>query len=281
MNNPPPPGDLQKFPSMSSVYTLASLAPGHGYIPRKQKPEKPFGLPYLTILNRTHRGPGKKYMNYALIFGGIGLLFFAGGALYFGHRNVSRMLVFRTEALGALMIVVGIICVSMMGRYCARARYESNCWRAGIRFRAEGLHTAAPVNVEYVPEMEEFGKLQTGTYGPKALKMIPKSKHMLKKKKKKRSRAPSKQDLLEEDESPATPREGTFQKNTGTYGGPPGYNGSYTPEGAHVPVDDPENSPQFVYGPPTPSSGLRRQASEERILMPEMHERSAPDESDL
>jgi len=284
MNQPPPPGEMQKFPSMSSVYTLASLAPGHGYIPRKQKPEKPFGLPYLTIMNRTHRGPGRKFINYALIVGGIGLLFFAGGALYFGHRNVSRMLVFRTEALGAIMIMVGIICVAVMGRYCARARLESNRWRAGIRFRAEGLHTAAPVNVEYVPEMEESGKLHTGTFGPRALKMIPKSKDMLKKKKKKRSRAPSKQDLLDEDDGASTPKEGLYQKNTE---GPPGYNGHYPQEGAPVAyeVHDVPESPQFVYGPPTPSytpgGNLRRHASEEKILLEGATRTSATGESEM
>ena len=158
----PAPGEMQKFPSMSSVYTLASLAPGHGYIPGRQKPSKPFGLPYLTIMNRTQRGPGRKYMNYALTIGGISLLFFAGGALYFGHRNVSRMLVFRTEALGALMIMIGIVLISFMGRYCARARFESNRWRAGIKVTSEQLfHFVCYIHTWYINYKVIVSKLKT------------------------------------------------------------------------------------------------------------------------
>jgi arginine exporter protein ArgO len=191
---------MQRYPSQGSVATMATMAslgymaPGHGYIPKKQKPKKPYGLPFTTVMNRTHRGPGKKYLKYALACALVGILFFMGAALYLGHRNVSRMIVMRTEVLGAIMVMVGILCVGMMGHYIWKARVESNRWRAGIRFRPEGLHTAAAINEAYVPEMAEHGKLATGTYGPKALKEIPKPR-LKKKKKKVRSRAGSQSSL--------------------------------------------------------------------------------------
>ena len=127
---------MAKYPSLTSVHSMASigfLPPGHGYVPKKEKPEKPYGLAFVTVMNRTHRGPGKKYLHYALASGIFALLLFGGAALYFGHRNVSRMVVYRTEVLGALMIIGGILFVAIMGEYLYKARVESNRWRMGIR----------------------------------------------------------------------------------------------------------------------------------------------------
>ncbi len=115
------------------MISIGHMPPGHGYVPKKQKPEKPYGLPYTTIMNRTHRGPGKKYLQYALATAIVGLFFFMGAALYLGHRNVSRMIVRRTEVFGALMVIVGIICISLVGHFIWKAREESNRWRAGVR----------------------------------------------------------------------------------------------------------------------------------------------------
>ncbi len=81
---------MHKAASMSSLVSQGYMPPGHGYVPRKQKPSKPYGLSFTTTMNRTHRGPGRKYLIYAVITACVGLLFFMGGALYFGHRNVSR-----------------------------------------------------------------------------------------------------------------------------------------------------------------------------------------------
>ena len=136
MSLPPPSQQVYKYPSMTSVNTVLSmgyLPPGHGYVPKKEKPEKPYGLPFTTVMNRTHRGPGRKHLRYALAFGIAAILFFSGAALYLGHRNVSRMIVYRTEVLGAFMVVVGILCVYWMGRCIYTARVESNKWRAGVR----------------------------------------------------------------------------------------------------------------------------------------------------
>jgi len=177
---------MQKFASQGSVTSLASrgyLPPGHGYVPRKQKPEKAYGLEFRTRMNRTHRGPGEKYLRYAIVCAGFAFLFFLGAGLYFGHRNVSRMIVLRTEVLGVLMIIVGLVLIYMMGQFIFKARVESNRWRSFIRFRPEGLNTACATNTEYFPETKTE-KLLSGTYGSKALREIPKPKLMKKKKRK-------------------------------------------------------------------------------------------------
>ena len=137
MNPPQNPQmtNLQKYASMSSMASMGYLPPGHGYVPKKFKPEKPLGLSFITIMNRTHRGPGKKYMQYAGICAALAILLFVGAALYFGHRNVSRMIVLRTEVLGAVMIMGGIVLVAMMGKLIYKARVESNRWRYYIRVR--------------------------------------------------------------------------------------------------------------------------------------------------
>ena len=48
----------QQFPSMVSVSSMQSmlsmgyLPPGHGYVPKKQRPDKPYGLTFVTRMNR-------------------------------------------------------------------------------------------------------------------------------------------------------------------------------------------------------------------------------------
>jgi len=202
-----PPGGMQKYPSMQSVHSMMSmgiLPPGHGYVPKKIKPDKPYGLSFKTRMNRTHRGPGQKYLKYAAICGGFALLLFLGASVYFGQRNVGRLLVLRTEVLGALMIVAGLCLVSAMGQLIWKARVESNRWRYYVRFRPEGLNTVTVINTEYNPEDDtRMSKLQTGTFGKKALREIPKPK---KKKKKDLSKAGSKLSLntVAEDSAPYT-----------------------------------------------------------------------------
>lgn len=133
--NPQRSEHIQKYPSLTSVNTMASLAmmPGHGYVPKKEKPEKPYGLTFQTVLNRTHRGPGRKHLRYALAFGIAAVVLFSSAALYFGHRNVSRMIVYRSEVGGAMLVVSALVCVSLMGKCLLQAREESNKWRQGIR----------------------------------------------------------------------------------------------------------------------------------------------------
>ncbi len=189
--------------SQQSMLSMGVLPPGHGYVPKKQKPDKPYGLSFITRMNRTARGPGRKYLNYALASLIAALFFFLGAAIYLGHRNVARMIVYRTEVIGALLVMAGICLISLMGHFLYKARVESNKWRANIRFRPEGLFTAASYNDEYVPEIVVHDNLQTGTYGPKALKEIPKPKAN-KKRRKKKKRAQSKESLLSDDSLDST-----------------------------------------------------------------------------
>ena len=133
------PGGMYKFPSVSSIHSMVSmgyLPPGHGYVPKKPKPDKPYGPSFVSIMNRTWRGPGRKYIHYSLFLLGMSLLFYSGGALYFGHRNVVRLRVLRTEVLGALMVAVGILCSAGSFHFLYKARVESNRWRKHVRVSA-------------------------------------------------------------------------------------------------------------------------------------------------
>jgi len=112
---------------------LGRLPPGHGYLPTRVKPDKPYGPSFVTVMNRMWRGPGQKYINYALACLGAALLFFLGGALYFGHRNVGRMKVMNTEVLGALMVVMGILFVGAFFQLIYQANVVSNEWRTDVR----------------------------------------------------------------------------------------------------------------------------------------------------
>ena len=168
---------MYRFPSMTSVHSMVSmghLPPGHGYVPRKQKPDKPYGPNFVTIMNRTWRGPGAKYLIYSLICFCVALVFYSSAALYFGHRNVSRMIVLRTEVFGAIFIIIAILFTGLTFHYLYKANEASNKWRGFTKFRAEGLYTAAAYNHAYLPE--DGMKLATGTYGPRALKEIPRPK---------------------------------------------------------------------------------------------------------
>ena len=64
------------------------MPPGHGYVPKKQKPDKPYGPSFNSIMNRTWRGPGEKYLYYALVCGCVAILFFTGAGTYWGLRYV-------------------------------------------------------------------------------------------------------------------------------------------------------------------------------------------------
>ena len=127
---------MYRYPSMTSVHSMASLGhlpPGHGYIPRKQKPDKPYGPSFVTIMNRTWRGPGKTYLLYALVACCVSLTFYGSAALYFGHRNVSRMMVLRTEVWGAIFIIIGILTTGLTFHLIWMARMASNDWRLYTR----------------------------------------------------------------------------------------------------------------------------------------------------
>ena len=135
-----PPGGAagmgQKYPSMQSVNTLLSqgyLPPGHGYVPKPIKPDKPFGPTFVTVMNRTWRGPGKKYLQYALVAWCVAILFLLATGLYWGHRNVSRMIVLRTEWFGAIFAIIFVCLVGLTFHLIHRARQESNRWRSFVR----------------------------------------------------------------------------------------------------------------------------------------------------
>ncbi|ELU07449.1 hypothetical protein CAPTEDRAFT_226464 [Capitella teleta] len=167
-------GGMYKFPSVSSIHSMVSmgyLPPGHGYIPKKPKPDKPYGPNFVSVMNRTWRGPGRKYIHYALVCMAVSILFFVSAALYFAHRNVARLRVLRTEVFGALFIVIAVCSLGAMFQLIYKARVESNKWRRHVKFKSEGLFTAAAVNYAYVPPEEV--KLSSGTYGTKALKEVP------------------------------------------------------------------------------------------------------------
>ena len=53
--------------------------------------------------------------------------------LYIGHRNVSRMIVLRTEVFGAIFVIITILLWSLMFHFIYKARMESNKWRASVR----------------------------------------------------------------------------------------------------------------------------------------------------
>lgn len=84
-------------------------------------------------MNRTERGPGKKFLTYAYVCFGMSVLCFIGVALYFGHRNVHRMMVYRTEVFGGLMAMAGILFFGAGINLLYKARVESNRWRRFIR----------------------------------------------------------------------------------------------------------------------------------------------------
>lgn len=165
--------NLNRYPSMASVHSAGSLAyvpHSRAYLPLKTSPGKPYGPNFVTVMNRMWRGSGKKYIIYAIISLCVALLFFAGGALYFGHRNVARMIVLNTEVLGALMIAAGILFTGAFFHFMYKANVASDRWRSNVRFRAEGLCSVAAYNKTYSPDDED--KLATGTYGPMAIKEL-------------------------------------------------------------------------------------------------------------
>lgn len=165
---------MYKYPSVSSIQSMVSLGympPGHGYVPKKPRPDKPYGPNFVSVMNRTWRGPGQKYINYSLACMAVAILFYTAGGLYVGHRNVHRLVVLHTEVLGVLLFVVAISSTCLMFHFIFRARQESNRWRRGVRFRGEGLYMAAAFNHAYLPEDDT--KLLSGTYGPRAVKEIP------------------------------------------------------------------------------------------------------------
>lgn len=129
------PGGMYKFPSVSSIHSMVSMGyipPGHGYVPKKPKPDKPYGPTFVSVMNRTWRGPGRKYLHYALICLVVSIVFFTSAALYFGHRNVARLRVLRTEVFGAIFIVIAILSLSAMFQLIYKARVESNRWRSHV-----------------------------------------------------------------------------------------------------------------------------------------------------
>lgn len=131
-------GGMHRYASMTSVHSMASLGhlpPGHGYIPRKQKPDKPYGPSFITIMNRTWRGPGKTYLTYALVAFCLALLFYGSAALYFGHRNVSRLMILRTEVFGAIFLIIAILLTGLTFHFIYKARYASNHWRGSTKVR--------------------------------------------------------------------------------------------------------------------------------------------------
>ena len=125
--------NLQKFPSMTSVISTATTILPPGFVAKKYKPAKPFGPSMLTLMNRTAFGPGQRFCNYAFLCLGISILFIAAGSTYLGLRNVSRMIVFRTEFLGPFCILMSIIFIGIAARLFAEARIQSNRWRATLK----------------------------------------------------------------------------------------------------------------------------------------------------
>jgi len=180
---------------MASLASIAHMAPGHGYVRRKPKTDKPYGVKFTTRMNRTHRGGGEKFLWYAFWSFWMALVWFSAGAVYLGHRNVSRMIVYRTEVFGAILVTMGILSVALMGHFIYKARLVSNNWRRHIYFQPQGLFTAVAVHEIYEPD--DGNILTTGSYGPKALKVIPKPKQKRQKKKKRglRGRAESQSSL--------------------------------------------------------------------------------------
>ena len=118
--------------SLASINSQLRLAHGHGYMIPKKRVEKAYFINFKDRMNRTHRGPGGKFLWYAFACFWASLVWFSAGAVFLGHRNVSRMIVYRAEVFGPLMVVGGILCVGMMGHYCYKARKASNEWRSHI-----------------------------------------------------------------------------------------------------------------------------------------------------
>lgn len=116
-----------------STANLGYMPHSRAYLPLKTSPQKPYGPSFVNVMNRMWRGSGRKYVIYAVICLGTAILFFVGGALYFGHRNVSRMIVLNTEVLGALMIAAGILFTGAFFHFMYQANVASNRWRQNIR----------------------------------------------------------------------------------------------------------------------------------------------------
>lgn len=128
--------NLNRYPSVGSVHSMTNIGympHSRAYLPLKTSPEKPYGPSFVNVMNRMWRGSGRKYVIYALICLCTAILFFVGGALYFGHRNVSRMIVLNTEVLGALMIAGGILFTGAFFHFMYQANMASNRWRQNIR----------------------------------------------------------------------------------------------------------------------------------------------------
>ncbi len=128
---------MHKFPSISSIHSMASLGylpPGHGYIPKKPKPDKPYGPSFVTVMNRSWRGPGRKYLRrYALGCLCTAIIFYTSAALYFGHRNVFRLIVRHSEPMGSILLMIAILFTGGMFYYVWKANLESNRWRSHVR----------------------------------------------------------------------------------------------------------------------------------------------------
>ena len=125
-----------KYPSMSSLASAGIMPPGHTYVPRRFKPEKPFGPTFISIMNRTWRGDGRKYICYAIISMCICILFVCATGLYVGHRNVSRITpVLRTEGFGAIFMVIALCFWCLTFHLIYKARVASNRWRRHVRVR--------------------------------------------------------------------------------------------------------------------------------------------------
>lgn len=127
---------MNRYPSMASVHSAGSIGyvpHSRAYLPRKTGPGKPYGPTFVSVMNRMWRGSGRKYIVYSIISLCVAVLFFAGAALYFGHRNVARLIVLNTEVLGALMVVGGILFTGAFFHFVYRANVASNRWRSNIR----------------------------------------------------------------------------------------------------------------------------------------------------
>lgn len=265
---------MNKCPSMTSVHSMVGvgrLPPGHGYVPHKEAPDKPYGPSFISVMNRMWRGKGKKYIHYAIACMCLAVLFIVGGAVYMGHRNVSRMMVKNTEVLGPFMIAVAILLVGGFFHFMYRANQESNKWRSYIRFKPEGLYTAAAYNYAYVTE-DDF-KMETGTYGPHAIKELARPS---------RQKSRGRSGMLKSGamtprsglQTPATdlqtPRSGLQTPRSGLqtpkadkrdeYGG---YSRPYQPPGGAKYEDDipPSSKPSFEDKTQTMSSTLSRQVN--------------------
>ena len=145
-----PPGNMQKFPSMTSVHSMLShghLPPGHGYVPKPIKPDKPYGPTFVSVMNRTWRGPGKKYINYAIVTWCFAILFLLASGLYIGHRNVARLIVLRTEWFGAIFTIIFICLFCLTIHFIYKARQASNNWRKYIRVSKMLLYKYSCVSI--------------------------------------------------------------------------------------------------------------------------------------